>query len=115
MSRQYAMSLEIENVSKEKSSSVQEAADLEWNFDGDEWRFEDGTMAASGEGELAGGELEKGFADRLAKAIWKANGGFCLVRVYATCMEDLPFETHERGRENYDTFMKEERVDGNVL
>ncbi len=115
MSRQYAIALEVENVAKGKISSVQEAADSQWRFDNDEWDIHDGILVGWGECSFTGAETEEQFTDRLARAIWKANGEFCLVRVHATCTESLPCDTHECGQEKYDAFMKEERIDGNVL
>jgi hypothetical protein len=45
------------------------------------------------------------FADRLAKAIWDANGGFCRVVVRSTYLDDLPCEAFSLEQSDYDRLM----------
>ena len=58
-------------------------------------------LRATARDNLCGGESEEDFADRIAGAIWKANGAYCEVTVYATYLESLPCETHVRGERQY--------------
>ena len=64
---------------------------------GHEWSFEDWTQSnsgdvpsifASGRVSLAGGESEEEFANRLAFAVFQANGQPCKVDVNALFLED---------------------------
>jgi len=63
-------------------------------------------MQASAEHSLAGGESEEEFTERLAVAIWRANGGFCEVVVSATFLENLPYEIHMLDEDDYERLMK---------
>ena len=58
-------------------------------------------VIATAEGNLCGGENEHEFADRLARAIWKANGGYCYVAVRATNLENMPYETYSYDEDDY--------------
>lgn len=64
------------------------------------------SYAFVGEGNLAGGETEEEFTDRVAAAIWGAYGDFCGIEVAATFLEDLPHERHCRERDDYERWMK---------
>ena len=66
----------------------------------------DRCWSSSAQSRLCGGESEKEFADRLAKAVWKANGkpGQCME---ATYLENLPYETCNRGTKAYTRLMDE--------
>jgi len=48
-------------------------------------------------------ESEKQFAERLTKAIWRANKAFCKVEITMTCLEETPCETYELDEEYYNT------------
>ena len=71
----------------------------EWDFD--DWHENDGQMFGYGEGRLGGGESEEEFADRLARAIWNANGAFCEIEVRATYLDDLPYVDYCRDEDDY--------------
>ena len=92
MSRYYSMYVTVSNVAPEKRDRVKEAANGEWGFGN--WRFPGSELTACAEGQLCGGETEAEFSQRLAKAIWEANGGYCKVEVNATYLEELPYETY---------------------
>jgi hypothetical protein len=92
MSRRYEMSVEIAGHRPEKADAVCAAAASQWGFA--DWYDQDGALTASAEGNLCGGEGEEQFTERLAVAIWKANGAYCDVTVDATYLESLPQETH---------------------
>ncbi len=58
-------------------------------------------MRASSDGVLTGGESEEEFAERVARAVVKANGGPCEVEITATYLEDIPTETYSFARGDY--------------
>jgi len=66
-------------------------------------------LRATARDNLCGGESEEEFADRLAGTIWKANGAYCEVTVYATYLESLPCETHVCGKSHYEKWDKARR------
>ena len=104
MSRFYEMSVEVSGHDPAKVAEIQAAAEQEWPLE--DWWFagddgEAGTMHASGQSSLCGGESEEEFTERLSLAIWRANGGYCRVSVDATYLENLPYETHELDETDY--------------
>ena len=97
MSQCYNIELTVTNFNAKKTDKIKEAANKEWPFGDDLGVNEDeGRIFGSADGSLCGGETEDQFSNRLAKAIFKANGGKpCKVSVQATYLENLPFETYE--------------------
>lgn len=95
MSRSYLISVEVRKPDPTRLREIEIAAEKEWQFD--EWiLLEDQKLISSfAESSLSGGEGEKEFADRLTKAIWKANGKYCQVLISATCLDDLPTNLYE--------------------
>jgi hypothetical protein len=83
MSRFYGMSIKITGHDEKKAHAIFKAIKKEWDFQDeffhditaqeDEPRF----LSAYGESYLCGGESEDQFTDRIALAVWKANGGYC--------------------------------------
>ena len=61
-------------------------------------------LTACAEGALCGGETEEGFADRIAQAVWEANGGYCQVTVRATYLEPPPCEEHVRDERHFEAW-----------
>jgi hypothetical protein len=100
MSRYYHMSVAVTGVAPERAETVKQAAETEWPFE--DW-YLDGrsVLTASADDNLCGGETEEEFAVRLAKAIWAANGGFCVVEISATYLENVPSETYCLGEDDY--------------
>ena len=94
MSRAYGMELRMYDVQSERIDAIKASAENEWPFQDWTQGEEDGqrNLAACGESSLCGGESEEEFTDRLAAAIWQANGTFCRVTVYATFLEELPYD-----------------------
>ena len=92
MSRTYEMTIEVEDHDPERTDAVQDAACGEWPFE--DWYEHPGRLSANGRSQLCGGESEESFAHRLARAVFKANGGPCAVSVHTTCLEYLPYETY---------------------
>jgi hypothetical protein len=82
----------ISKFDKTKADEIEEAANDEWN-----WKTNSGgneEISLIGQDNLCGGESEEHFANRLAAAIFDANGGPCEIHVNAICMEDLPYESY---------------------
>ncbi len=80
--------------------AVKQAAETEGTFD-DWFLDDDSVLTASADDRLCGGETEEEFAQRLAKAIWAANGDYCRVEVNATYLDQLPYETHCLDEDDY--------------
>lgn len=115
MSQTYQMDVSLKNVDARKVGDVALFAGKEWPFgdwshdhpDGQDDKLID--LDSCGTGSLAGGETPEEFADRLSLAVWRANGGFCEVRVYSTYLEELPQDEHRRGRRDFNRLMKRHR------
>jgi hypothetical protein len=105
MSRFYNMTVTITGAASHRIDAVKQAAEAAWAF-GD-WSFNAAIaqLTASADDRLCGGETEDQFAQRLAKAIWTANGNYCQVDVHATYLEDLPCDTHSFDQDQYDAFL----------
>lgn len=104
MSRYYGMSIVLSGVKSEKIDPVKQAAEAEWAFDSwfcNRWGPRSHQLITSGNSNLCG-ETEEEFAERLARAIWAANGEYCEVEVNATFLEELPYETYCFDQEDYD-------------
>ena len=99
MSRAYEMAIEVTGIARGRKKQVKKAVRSQWNVETIGGRGRDAFMA--GEGSLCGGESEAEFSERLARAVWQANGGYCEVLVRATSFEALPYETHYFGRGDY--------------
>jgi len=103
VSRCYRMTIRIKGWNKERTDRVKDAAKKEWNFENS--YEEPDLLTLEREGNVCG-ETEGQFADRLAKAIWTANGGYCGVEVEAVYFEEEPpMEKHVRGKEDYKRIM----------
>lgn len=109
MSRYYGMGIEISEFNKDKKDEIIDEANEEWPSFSDDWRDSekinpnaDPFLSAYGEDSLTGGESDDEFCTRVTKAIWKANGGYCKVRVRSTYLEELPCEYHELSKEDYE-------------
>jgi hypothetical protein len=101
MSRSYSMRVEVAKFKKGKSGAVVKACLGEWDFDSDEVEAKAKSIILDGDGDLCGGETEQEFVDRLSKAVWEANGGYCEIEVQATCYDDMPCVAHYRNRKDY--------------
>ena len=109
MSRSYRMEVEIVEFNEKKKRAIQTAAEGVWDFD----MWEPGcnadaevTISSGGEGNLCAGETEQHFVCKLSRAIWKANGGFCVVRVKAYYLDDQPYEEYELDELEYAAVMR---------
>lgn len=104
MSRHYRMHAEIAGGRPDRIDAIKVAAEEEWPFD--DWNEFEGTLAASAEDNLCGGESEEEFTERLSLAIWKANGEYCDVSVTAYYLEELPYELRCLNEEDYERLLK---------
>ena len=100
MSRYFSMFVRISGANPNRTEAVQQAAEGEWPFD--DWYESDSVLTSGGDGQLGGGESDDEFSQRLAKAIWAANVGFCEVEVSSTYLDDLPCETFGFDQSDYD-------------
>ena len=110
MSRKYEMLVHVREADPDRVDDIKEAAEAEWNFA--DWHplsleGEPPVFMAYAEDQLAGGEAEEEFADRLTVAIWRANGRYCEVEVRATYLEEIPFESYTRDEDDYQRLMED--------
>jgi len=103
MSRCYSMSVEIKGYNPAKETNIKEAMENEWNWE--DYSTYNKILSTYGDGNLCAGETEEEFAERISKAIWKANEGYCEVAVNQTCLEDLPCDTYHFNEEDYKKIM----------
>lgn len=104
MSRNYEMSVKVVGYNLKRDEAIEDAIVNEWDFESFEhYKNREGKMEMTSfaQGQLCGGETEQEFADRLAKAILKANGKPCYIEIGQTCLEDLPVETYFYDKEEY--------------
>lgn len=113
MSRYYEMTVEIKGFNRGKIIDIKIAASAEWGFPINGWYVVDQqddqiqAMGVTGRSNLCGGEDEEEFAERLARAIVKANGGPCGVIVRATYLDDQPYEEYTFDKEDYERLLLE--------
>ena len=110
MSRNYSMMVIVTEPNFDRTAAIQQAAAGQWDFD--DWHQDGGQLFGYGDGRLCGGETEEEFADRLAKAIWDANGGFCEIEVRTTYLDDLPQVDYCRSEDDYDRLMEAKPAPG---
>ena len=103
MSRYYNMFVMIVGARPDRFDQIKAAASDEWDFG--EWEEHNGTMTASADDNLCAGETEQEFAERLAKAVWTANGSPCEVDVKATYLENLPHEEYSLDESDHERIM----------
>lgn len=114
MSIEYDMGISIRDYNSEKEENIIAAWRNEWHPDAEVssalLKDDDGddrlTIFPSN-GFLIGGESEEEFCERVSKAIWKANGGYCPLEVTCIYLENPPVETHLMNKEVYESIMKE--------
>jgi hypothetical protein len=104
------MRIQITDFDESNLLEIEKACLAEWPFESESFSVEVDaksvqTLTGNGIGSLCGGEDEDEFSDRLAKAIWKANGRYCEVGVQALYLEELPYEHYDRGEDDYERLM----------
>lgn len=105
MSRYYEMHLRVHGANPDRVDAVKQAAADEWSFH--DWYplgLPNGptSFVSSGEDHLCAGVGEEEFTERLARAIWEANGGYCEVEIKAIYLENLPCETYSFDEEAFE-------------
>ena len=108
MSRYYQMNIAVDDVSKKEHTTCLGVCIEEWGCDGervDMWREDFQYFSFTGNGSLSGGESEEEFTDRITHAMWKALGRFISVRIEATYLEDLPCESYELDKSDYELWL----------
>jgi hypothetical protein len=107
MSRNFSMNVEVDGFAPRRRRSIVAACCRQWSFQKDDFSFlkpdppRQTNLTASADGQLCGGETESEFADRLAAAVWSANGAYCGVTVRNTYLDDLPYCTHTMQETDY--------------
>jgi hypothetical protein len=97
-----AVFAEKANLTADEISEV--IIDLEYQW-GWECGLSYGVIAGSGQGYLCSGETEEQFLRRCCKSVWKNTKHYVEVRIDATCLEDLPCDTHESDPEEFNKIM----------
>lgn len=116
MSRFYEMQVGIELPCKDR-----ELAEKIFAACRQEWPFTDFELCApilsstsrmdmTAQSYLCGGETEDKFVDRLSRAIWTAAGQSLEIEIHAMYLEDLPYELHTRGEDDYAMWLEEQGV-----
>ena len=100
MSQTYGMDFTVADYKPERESAIIEAIRGEWYFDPTEHlEAYHGEISGYAEGSLS--DTEEDFAKGVARAVWKANAGYCEVRVNATYLDNLPSETYSFDEDEY--------------
>ena len=113
MSCYYEMTIEIHpkdeesTITTEQREKIEEAAAEEWEFDHWFWNDDGDYGMCTQQNNLCLGESEKEFSTRIARAIWKV-AGYVQVTVYATCLENLPYNLHTMEEDDYNTWKNQE-------
>ena len=113
MSQYYEMNVSISGYDKTKEENIINHLGQEWNFDNDFFYCagndeESYYIEWMGRDSLCGGE-EK-FVDRISKVIWKANDGFCQIKVIATYLENPPCNEYIQDKDSYKEFIRLEKL-----
>ncbi len=110
MSLSYRMQVAVEEFSHGRKEALIEAIRQEWDPDSlppEEYGPSGDEILLSGTNALYGGEGAGGFAARAARAIWRANGGYCSICVDAQPDDGEPCDTIELSRDDYDMLKDE--------
>ena len=103
MSRLYHMQVVVENYRTDRRRAIVSAAEAVWPFEA--WDEDAGHLITDGDGALAGGEDEEAFAQRLARAVWRANERYCEVSVDATYLDDFSCNSYGFSEREYTNMM----------
>lgn len=109
MSRAYRLNVEISKFNPDLEDSIIEACQEEWSFEDnfDSYDLSTGReIVARGEDHLHSRVSEDEIALQIAIAVWLANKGYCLVKVVATCLEELPGTTYMKDDQAYKEWKK---------
>ena len=111
MSRYYEMDVHFHRANPDRVDAIKQAAAEEWPFE--DWyavEYPDTptSFGSNDQDNLCGGESDKEFATRLARAIWEANGGYCEIEILATYLETIPCETYSFDEDEYEELAGQE-------
>jgi hypothetical protein len=101
MSRHYRMTVEVVCHNEDKSEAIVRACKEEWPFDMDVI-----SMAGEGKEYLRGEETTDEFAEKVSRAVWAANGGFCEVSIRCYDLENIPCDSYMYDEETYKEWLE---------
>jgi hypothetical protein len=101
MSFSYHMTVEVENLPGERHEAVIAAVAAEWDYNTDYPEPEACTLRFTGYEDLAVSAPVSAFPEHIALTVWRANGGFCPVRVRAVHEEGGGAEDVEFSEQDY--------------
>jgi hypothetical protein len=100
MGQLYGMDFNVTAYKPERESAIIKAIRGEWYFRPTAYlKASHGEICGYAEASLYEGEEE--FAEGVARAVWEANAGYCEVKVKATYLEELPYETYSFAEDEY--------------
>lgn len=103
---------EVDTLEKEVILRIKRALKEKWFHDGLDTidditsNGEKSTIEGSYDGYLCGGESEEEFSLRITKTVWDIAGKFIPVHIAATYLEELPHETYEFDKNDYDLYQE---------
>lgn len=100
MSRRYEMTVEVKRFDPALKANIQQALSEDWPFDFCGDKHEPEKIFGTGESSLGCGMSEEDFSRLIAKTVLTANKKPCCVNVYATYLEELPYETYSFDEED---------------
>ena len=111
MSRSYEFRIMVRGYKPERVMEICAALQEEWDFDPSGFPGQEETppeeLNVSGVDNLTGGLAADDMADRLAQAVWAANGAYCEVEVWSTFMDVTPpSDTHTWNADDYQAWIK---------
>jgi hypothetical protein len=94
VSRSFEFKLSVRGYRAERLRGICGALQTQWDFDPSDFPLEEEPppkdLSVSGVDELCGGTTAEEMADRLAHAVWSANGAYCEVEVWSTFLDVVP-------------------------
>jgi hypothetical protein len=113
MSRSYEIKVMVRGYRPQELGEICAALQSQWDFDPSDFPLSEepppAELDACGVDNLCGGMSADEMADRLAHAVWAANGAYCQVEVWSTFLDMVPPEEwQESGGAEHDD---DKRVD----
>jgi hypothetical protein len=94
MSRSYEMRVMVRGHKPERLGDICGALEAQWEFDPSDFPLDEmpppAELDVSGVDHLCGGMSADEMAERLAHAVWAANGAYCGVEVWSTFLDITP-------------------------
>jgi hypothetical protein len=101
MSVSYHMAVEIEDLPGERHAAVIAAVAAEWDYNTDYPEPEGCALRFTGYEDMPACAPLDAFAEDIARAVWRASGGYCPVSVYAVHEEGGGDEWLEYTEDDY--------------